>query len=199
MSEPKKTPMTVRRYLAMVMAVVITLWLLTGCRSRRVVTSTTAVAHTATTHAVSDTLQITGAAIVTTTDTASSAVAEVTIETDSFVLTWDTLGSHVVPSSIVRNRMTTRLMDVRSTSKNIETLLSEMEEKGIKTVIATAEDSVSVVSEETAEKPAAEKPKEISRTLQWLNYLLLVICLAAVQLLLLTLVYRIIKRAFHDG
>lgn len=169
-----------------------------SCGSGRSVKRTAASVRAEREVSVVDTQRSVQAVVVTAADTSSEAEAKVTVELDTLILNWDTIGTHVVLSSAIRSRMTSQLMERNASAKAIESMLSHGESVHIEAAVAT--DSIDAV-EESGQQPSASGDKKAGTggmALAFVLFLFIVMAIAAVVSLLLTLAYRIVKR-YRDG
>lgn len=172
--------------------------LLFSCGSRRTVQSETYAASTHT-GLTADTLRSMESVVRTTTDTASATAATVTLEKDTILLSWDTVGNQAVLTSAVRIHMLSQLKASEVAVKKLDDVFTKG--TNIHQVSQVESDSLSTresLIQEDEQPPNVRNPTIFSRLSIGLLYLATVFVLTVLIKIILDLAYRIVKR-FRDG
>lgn len=99
--------------------------LLFSCGSRRTLQHTAVDVTSRHVEAAADTVSSVSSQYRTVTDTSSTATSSVTLERDTFLLQWDTVGNRAVLTSAVRIHMLSQLMASEATVKTLDDVFSQ--------------------------------------------------------------------------
>ena len=166
-------------------------FLLLSC-SRRTVQHTTVDVSSRREETLADTVSSMYSRSRTVTDTAGTTASSVTMERDTFLLQWDTLGSQTVLTSAVRIHMLSTLMASEVAMKTFDDIISQG--VTVRRVSHAETDFLTKYEEDiTEDEPPTQvcSPTRLGKVITGFLYLLAIIGVALIVKILLRLAHKI--------
>lgn len=166
--------------------------MLFSCGSRRTLQHTVVDVTSRHIETVADTEYSVASQSRTVTDTSSTTSSSVTLERDTLLLQWDTVGNQAVLTSAVRIHMLSRLMASEVSSRSFDDILA----KRITDchIVHNESDSLSAIEDNiTDDEPPTQvrSPTRLGKVITGLLYLLAIIGVALIVKILLRLAHKI--------
>lgn len=166
--------------------------MLFSCGSRRTLQHTVVDVTSRHIETVADTEYSVASQSRTVTDTSSTTSSSVTLERDTLLLQWDTVGNQAVLTSAVRIHMLSRLMASEVSSRSFDDILAERITDCH--IVHNESDSLSAIEDNITDdelQPTVRSPTRTGCIITGFLYLLAIIGVALIVKILLRLAHKI--------